>query len=183
MPSILWRRLDRPGHESCYLWSTGVDWRLAGTALVVDEGLPCHLVYSVACDREWRTRAATVSGQIGEGHVSVELLVAPDSTWQLDGHVIEGVAGCIDVDLNFSPSTNTLPIRRLGLEIGEEAEVRAAWLRFPSFELEPLVQRYRRLSDDTYRYESGTFSAELRVNDDGLVLSYEGFCEVEADSP
>ena len=66
--------------------------------------------------------------------------------------------------------------------MGRKAEVRAAWLRFPSFELEPLVQRYRRLDDHTYHYESGSFSAEIRVNDAGLVTSYEGFCEVVTET-
>ena len=43
------------------------------------------------------------------------------------------VAGCIDIDLNFSPSTNLLPIRRCNLAVGEAVAVNAAWLRFPGF--------------------------------------------------
>lgn len=31
-----------------------------------------------------------------------------------------------DLDLNFSPSTNLIPLRRLGLAVGAEAPVRAA---------------------------------------------------------
>jgi hypothetical protein len=41
------------------------------------------------------------------------------------------VTGCIDVDLAFSSSTNMLPMA-VGSAIGQEAKVRAAWLRFPS---------------------------------------------------
>ena len=90
--------------------------------------------------------------------------------------------GCDDLDLNFSPSTNALPIRRLGLAVGQAAEVRAAWLRFPSFALEPLEQVYRRTGDAIYRYESagGTFVADLEVNAAGLVIHYPGFCRAEA---
>jgi hypothetical protein len=85
------------------------------------------------------------------------------------------VAGCIDVDLNFSPSTNVLPIRRLNLAVGESQIVRAAWLRFPSFVLEPLEQRYTRIAEDRVHYESFTtnFQAELRVSRNGMVLDYE----------
>src|SRR5438132_1248052 len=79
----------------------------------------------------------------------------PARRWRLNGTECPAVAGCIDVDLNWSPSTNLLPICRLGLAPGQEAGVRAAWLRFPSFTLEPLEQRYRRLDAATYRYESG----------------------------
>lgn len=79
-------------------------------------------------------------------------------------------------------ATNALPIRRLGLAAGQAAEVRAAWLRFPSFALEPLEQVYRRTGDATYRYESagGRFVADLEVNAAGLVIHYPGFCQAEA---
>jgi len=92
------------------------------------------------------------------------------------------VTGAIDLDLNFSPSTNSLPIRRLGLAVLHEAEVQAAWHRFPSFTLEPLTQRYRRLDATTYRYESagGKFMTELRVNPAGFVTRYGDYWEAEA---
>jgi hypothetical protein len=98
--------------------------------------------------------------------------------WRLNGFDCPAVAGCIDVDLNFSPATNTLPIRRLDLAPGHESAVRAAWLRFPGFALEPLAQLYRRTSDATYRYESdgGRFSADLEINASGLVTRYPGLC-------
>ena len=178
MPTILWRRLDREGHEFCSLEGT----RLTGAAVIEQESLPCHLYYVAVCDESWRTRSTHVRGFLGAERVDVEISVTASGTWTLNGREISAVAGCIDVDLNFSPSTNTLPIRRLQLAVGEEAEVRAAWLRFPSFELEPLVQRYRRLDEHTYHYESGSFSAEVRVNDAGLVTTYEGFCVTAAQT-
>ena len=71
---------------------------------------------------------------------------------------------------------------RLGLAVGGEAEVEAAWLRFPSFELEPLPQVYRRLGESVYRYESagGKFVADLEVNQAGFVTNYPGFWQAEA---
>jgi uncharacterized protein len=176
VPSVLWRRLDRDGHEFCSLEGT----RLRGVAVIEHEGAPCRLGYEVECDTTWRTRWTQVRGLVGEQAINVAITADEHGVWRLDGEEIDTVAGCIDVDLNFSPSTNTLPIRRLRLAVGEEAEVRAAWLRFPSFELEAIVQRYRRLDERTYQYESGSFSAEVRVNEAGLVTAYEGFCEAAA---
>jgi hypothetical protein len=65
--------------------------------------------------------------------------------------------------------------------VGQQATVKAAWLRFPNFELEPLEQIYTKLDEHTYRYESGgrTFVAELEVNDFGLVTNYPGIWEEE----
>jgi hypothetical protein len=87
---------------------------------------------------------------------------------------LAAVAGCLDVDLAFSPSTNILPLRRLGLAAGESREVTAAWLRFPELTVEPLPQRYTRLDERRVLYESrgGAFTAELEVDELGLVVRY-----------
>lgn len=173
---MLWRRLDLPGHESARL----VGRNLSGTALFLHEGQPCRLDYRIVCDADWRTVSGKVSGWVGEREIEVECSV-DSGRWRLNGAECPQVEGCVDIDLNFSPSTNLLPIRRLGLAVGKEAPVRAAWLRFPSFALEPLEQVYRRLDEKTYRYESagGSFVRELPVNDAGFVTLYPGLWEAE----
>ena len=87
---------------------------------------------------------------------------------------IPSVACCLDLDLAFTPATNILPLRRLGLAVGESREVTAAWLRFPDLSVEPLPQRYTRLDERRVRYESrgGAFTAELEVDELGLVVRY-----------
>lgn len=175
--SILWRRLDQPGHESARLTQRETGWRLTGTAVFAHERLPCRLDYQITCDAVWQTLAGKVEGRVGEKVVEIEISVDPQRRWRLNGEERPEVRGCSDLDLNFSPSTNLLPIRRLGLELGHGAEVRAAWLRFPSFTLEPLEQYYTRIDEAIYRYESagGRFVTELRVNEAGFVTEYPGF--------
>jgi hypothetical protein len=174
---MIWRRLDIPGHESARL----VDRTLSGTAVFLHEGQPCRLDYLVVCDPDWRTVSGRVSGWVGDRTIEVECS-ADSGRWKLNGAECPQVEGCIDIDLNFSPSTNLLPIRRLQLAVGQKAPVRAAWLRFPSFALEPLEQVYRRLDEETYRYESagGRFVRELPVNDAGFVTLYPGVWESES---
>jgi hypothetical protein len=160
--SILWRRLDRPGHEQAILEQLDETWRLSGTAVFEHESQPCALAYRILCDRDWSTLSTTVSGWVGSRRIDVGV----DRTGNLEG--------CLDIDLNFSPSTNLLPIRRLNLAVGESAAVRAAWLRFPSFTLEPLEQTYTRLGERLYRYESagGRFVAEVEVDEVGFAVRY-----------
>lgn len=174
METILWRRLDRPGHESARLLSQDSHWHITGTAVFAEDREPCRLDYLVICNSGWETVSGKVTGWVGNEIVEVDLAVHSDHRWRLNGTERPEVAGCIDLDLNFSPSTNLLPIRRLNLAIGQGAAVRAAWLRFPGFTLEPLEQFYRRIDPTTYRYESagGRFVAELQVNDVGLVTLY-----------
>ena len=180
--SILWRRLDRPGHETAHVFETADGWTLSGAAVFLHEEEACDLAYRIVCGPDWRTRRTEVTGCMGGNSVLVRAEVAPSGEWTVGGERLDDLYGCLDVDLNFSPSTNLLPIRRLSLAVGEERPVRAAWLRFPSFRFEPLDQTYRRLSPDRYLYTSGggSFRAELDVDENGFVRRYPGFCEVEA---
>ena len=180
--SILWRSIYLKGHEACHVFSRNDNWNLEGTAVFSHNDQPCLLKYLVVCDAGWKTVSAMVSGWVGNRKVNIELTVDPELHWRLAGVECPAVAGCIDLDLNFSPSTNMLPIRRLDLPIGQQAEVKAAWLRFPSFELEPLSQVYRRDDESTYRYESGggSFVANLKVDALGFVKDYPGVWQAEA---
>lgn len=165
---MLWRRTDLAGHETTRLLGATI----SGAAVFAHDGAT-RLDYEIVCDESWRTRSAWVSGWIGAGLVHVRIAVE-NGVWTMNGDAVPAVADCIDLDLNFSPSTNLLPIRRLALAIGEEAEVRAAWLRFPNLTLEPLVQTYARLDANRYRYTSGggAFVAEMDVDDEGFPVKY-----------
>jgi hypothetical protein len=126
----------------------------------------------VSCSRAWETRSASIG--LSAGDATRELRLAAE------GPGVAGLAGCADVDVSLTPSTNTLPIRRLGLldlAVGESREVTAAWVRFPALSVEPLPQRYTRLAARRFRYESGggAFRADLEVDDLGLVVSYPPF--------
>jgi hypothetical protein len=182
--TIIWRRLDVPGHESARLLSRDVKQFLAGTSVFIHDGEPCRLDYSIVCSPAWQTESVSVRGWVGHREIEVDINVDSLCRWKLNGHDVPAVAGCLDVDLNFSPSTNLLPIRRLNLGVGQSAAVTAAWLRFPGFQLAPLPQTYRRDAEQTYRYESagGSFVRDLTVNDAGFVTHYPGFFTVEEAS-
>lgn len=174
-----WRRLDRPGHEAARLWRHDPIWQLTGTAVFEEDGHPCRLEYLVACDAEWRTIHARVTGWVGHRRLALELNADRARRWRLNGIPHDLLDGCLDVDLAFSPATNLLPIRRLALAEGGAGEAQAAWVRFPELSVEPLHQRYHRISAESYRYETldGAFAAELQVNTAGFVTRYPGLWE------
>ena len=181
LTAILWRRLDQPGHEACWLSRESPSWQLVGAAVFAEAGEPCCLSYHILCTADWRTVSATVEGRVGQQSLDVEIESDGGGHWQMNGVAAPQVAGCLDIDLSFSPATNLLPIRRLGLQVGQHAAVRAAWLRFPDLDLVPLEQTYQRLGESTYRYSSsdGQFVAQLTVNAHGLVTHYEGLWQIE----
>ena len=180
--TILWRRLDLPGHELARLEAREDGFDLSGTALFLQEGRPCRLEYLVTCDATWRTVSARIRGSTGDREVEIDVAVDEERRWRLNGEDCPAVAGCLDIDLGFSPATNLLPIRRLSLAVGEAAEVRAAWLPFPQLTFEPLPQVYRREGESIYRYESdgGRFVRTLEVDAAGFVTTYPGLWRAEA---
>jgi hypothetical protein len=175
---MFWRRLDRPGHEAARLVFHAPFWQLTGTAVFADGGVPCRIEYQVTCDAGWQTLAGQLSGWIGSRRVLCGIAADGRRRWRLEGREVPEVEGCADLDLSFSPATNLLPIRRLGLAVGVGAPVRAAWLRFPECRLAALEQRYERLDNERYRYEAGSgsdaFRVELLVASSGFVLEYPG---------
>jgi hypothetical protein len=170
--------------EVCGLWrhvaeDGGEGWALRGSAVFLADGVPTEARYRVIVDAGWRTVATHVGVVSGGEKRGLRLHVGPDERWFEGDREIDSVRGAIDVDLGLGASTNTLPIRRLGLAVGEAAELTAAWVRFPDLSVEPLRQRYTRLAERTYRYESieSGFTADLEVDDLGLVVRYPGWCE------
>jgi uncharacterized protein len=181
---ILWRRLDVPGHDAATLREAEGGTELRGMAVFHDERSPTALHYSVRCDPEWRTTEAAVDGWRGVRMVELRVRRAPAGGWTLNGVPCPAVAGCVDLDLSFTPATNLLPLRRLDLPVGQAAEVRSAWLEWPAAVLTPLVQRYARRSVAEYDYEAdlpGTakFVGVLRVDPNGWVLDYAGLWRAE----
>ncbi len=85
--------------------------------------------------------------------------------------------GCIDVDIQATPITNTLPIRRLDLKAGESMEIRLCYISMPDLIVSAASQRYTALDPGSlYRFESleDGFTADLPVDQDGFVLDYPG---------
>lgn len=146
----------------------------------VIEGRPVRLRYQIRVDSGWRVREADID------------LWAPDlrrlklrsdgaGRWtDARGGPLDDLRGCVDIDISATPFTNTLPIRRVGLEPGEDEEILVAYIRVPELTVKPVKQRYtclERGSDGClYRYEGldTGFVTNLPVDPDGLVVDYPG---------
>ena len=168
---ILWQGLIAPSMERFIATATGHGFELSGLILQAHEDTPYVARYLIEVDARWRTRRVEVELEDG-GRRTVSLTADGEGHWSRDSQHLADIDNCLDVDLEWSPSTNTLPIRRLAPAIGQSKDVRAAWVRFPSLEVKRLDQTYECLDDRRYRYRSGRFSADLAVDEDGMVLQY-----------
>lgn len=180
--TIIWRRIDVPGHDTCGLWRIAGGWRLAGTASFVHDDVPCQLNYVADCDADWNALAARVDGWVGTERVEIEVTPTRLYGWQLNRQEQEAVRGLQDVDLGFTPATNLIQLRRLALPVGAAADAPAACLRFPELQLDRLDQRYARVAANEYDYEAphAGYAGRLQTNDAGFVTVYPGLWQVEA---
>jgi hypothetical protein len=171
--TILWQDLQTGALDRCRLEAGPDGLRLSGVVLTAAHGTPLDVRYLVETGPGGLTRRVEL--ELDGGAVRRVLLADGAGRWRWEGGPeLAGVAGALDVDLTVTPATNTLPIRRLGLEVGQAAELLMAWVQFPGLEVVGSAQRYQRLAPDRWRFSTGDFTAELLVDPDGLVLDYGG---------
>jgi hypothetical protein len=180
-----WRHLGaREGFEVVFLRREGDGYRLDGQSAALDAGEAWGVRYSVTLDGGWATRSALVVGLSGSGAYEVLLEADGSGAWRLDGVPAPELEGCLDVDLEASACTNALPVKRLGLSVGETSDAPAAYVRASTLEVERLEQQYRRLEDlepgrTRYDYASPAFDFRAILTSDrfGLVVDYPGIAE------
>jgi hypothetical protein len=144
------------------------------------DGTPLRLRYEAHCDRDWRMVAIRVEDLNGDEQLV--LTHQADDCWRdSSGADRPELADATDIDIAATPFTNTLPIRRLGLEPGQAEQITVVYVAVtPSLSFRSARQRYTRLPDDgethRYLYESleSDFNRELLVDADGLVIDYPG---------
>ncbi|KQS64578.1 transcriptional regulator [Rhizobium sp. Leaf371] len=175
--TVRWRPLEGEGLEHLTLMprngpQPGI--RITSVVIGARAGIPYGVRYTIDCDPHWTTTALTLSTTTG---LHLSLVSDGLGHWQDgDGQALPAFDGCIDVDLAGTPFTNTLPIRRLSLR-PEDGTRSLDMLYIPFDTFEPLRdgQHYTCLTQDRlYRYEAAdrSFTAELPLDADGLVLDY-----------
>ncbi len=172
-----WRPAEGDGLEHLDLAPLPGGGLLASAVVIGGAGAdPFALRYRIRLGVDWRVREIAVERTDGR---SLGLVSPEPGRWQtIDGAPRPDLDGCIDVDIQATPFTNTLPIRRLGLTRAMGmAELPMVYVPLDTLAPVPDGQRYAALDDGRrYRYEAAdeSFAAELALDEDGLVLDYPG---------
>jgi uncharacterized protein len=179
--ALCWRRImDDKSLEYAVVQPLLAGVELTGTIVSIHNDAPLEVHYRIECGADWLTRTVSIEQRLGLQRSSLSLSSDGSGKWSdhRSGR-IDTMTGCLDVDLELSPITNTLPIKRLNLAVGQSEEIAAAWIRFPSLEIVHARQSYERLSDRTYRYRSlaSGFTADIEVDEIGLTIRYQGIWE------
>jgi uncharacterized protein len=186
------------------VWSGVEEWMTEAAAVVVTErGLggngiqigadpvPYRVGYQLNANDGFVTRAIDLTSSGDGWSRRLELVHDGSGRWEVDllddeGDVPGGpwdgslpdLSGALDIDIQNSPLTNTMPILRHGFRSGGEGDFVMAFVTTPSLRVEASPQRYEhvRSSDrgSVVRYLSrdGDFTAELELDRDGLLELY-----------
>lgn len=172
--TLSWIPWDSPGFEHARI-------RNAADAVVVDsvvagqsDGAAFGLTYRLELDPKWCLRRAEI-GPVGQTPL---VRTADGAGGWLDGNgeALPALAGAVDIDIQVTPLTNSLPIRRLALPVGESAEILTLYVTVPEYAVGTDRQRYTRISAHRYLYEGleSGFTAEIEVDAHGAVTAYPG---------
>jgi hypothetical protein len=155
--ALVWTGVEEPLFEVAF---AGVDRGLKarGTQL----GAAYRLSYELETDTGFVTQRFAAECETAEGSKRIELRRGA-----------ELVEDTLDVDLQFSPLFNTLPVLRDGLLHGGDARVYTmAFVLVPELTVTPSRQEYTPLEPGIVRYQSGSFSADISFDADGFVVHY-----------
>jgi hypothetical protein len=176
-----WQHRDaRIGFEVAFVHTGDNGYRVEGHTAAVEAGEAWAVEYVVTLDRGWLTLSARVQGQSATGRREVVLEAHGAGGWVINGAPAPELDGCLDVDLEASSLTNAFPVHRLGLEVGQEADAPAAYVRALDLSVVRLDQRYARGPDEgtrrRYHYTAPAFEFEtdLVYDEAGLLIDYPG---------
>ncbi|HZS13391.1 MAG TPA: putative glycolipid-binding domain-containing protein [Candidatus Dormibacteraeota bacterium] len=176
MSEVMWRREDGGVEHVVVSVAAGGGVDVDGVVVWPGDRGEAHRVrYTLRCDSAWRVRE--LRAEAPEDGTMLHVHADGEGSWRsFDSVGLPHLDGCVDVDLYAVVFTNTLPVRRLGLEVGESRAIDVAYVRLPSMAVERMQQRYTRVAADVYRYQSvaSGFTADLRVDAGGLVVDYPG---------
>jgi hypothetical protein len=179
MRALVWSGVEEwlAEHAQVDLLDDGV---LATGVQLGVEPEPYRLDYLLDVPHEWITRRLEIAASGAGWRRSLTLEHDGAGRWTADGERLTDVDGALDCDLAFSPLTNLMPVRRSALhEHAGSEDFLMAWVSVPDLRVHASPQRYEHVRPGVVRYVSrdGDFTAELELDDDGLVVRYPRLAE------
>ena len=134
--------------------------------------------YILKIDKKWEVLSFKIEFEINNVRKKLSGL-KKNNDWTINGNANPPFSGFTFIDISLTPFTNTLPIRNLRLNQGQEKEIEVIYIDILGNDIRPARQKYRRNTDVNFRYENipNDFEADIDVDEDGLVVYYPSLFE------
>ena len=170
--------------SKCWRWNTGTtdttDIHQTPDGLYL-RGQHNGTHYWLLADKAFRTQWVKVWQMAASERIAEKHLVRQAGGWRdaaTQTH-IPNSHSALDADIGCTAATNTLPINRLALSVGETRDINVLYVPVPSLTPQIARQRYSRHRGG-YTYENLTlgFSSRIEVDSSGWVTEYPTVCRL-----
>jgi hypothetical protein len=166
---VQWRTWDGTHHSS-----VSIRWENEGFT-VSGSSTRENVEYVMRLSPAWQVRQFLLFRDLEDP----DLWLATDGggRWgEMNGAHRTELDGCYDVQLDITPFTATLPIRRLPLLDGHSAEFPVVQVNTDTLEVVAVTRRYTRVDAHHWRLEHADSNriVELEVDQHGVVLDHPG---------
>lgn len=175
--SILWYGLQNDTDEHCavnYLDDViMVRSEIEGWA----QGIPVYADYTLKLDLQWNVQEFAINFHVRDTQHHYKFLRDGDGNWtDASGKSYPEFKGCSFIDISLTPFTNSLPINGLFLPHGESSDFDLVYIDIVANEIRKEHQKYTKAGHHNYHFENAdaSFTADLKVDDDGFVTEYPG---------
>lgn len=168
---MIWKGFQYASKEHCSVAIGADEILINGRIKSRPVDIDLDVSYSLRLTAAWETLAVRIAGRFENKAFDHDFQRA-DSVWKnWDG---TQYSGGLEPDISFTPLTNTLPVRRLNMRVGESSEIEVLYFDLATRLVDVRKQRYTRLSDFQYRFETvpADFEAVIEVDEDGFVTQY-----------
>ncbi|GHC75436.1 putative glycolipid-binding domain-containing protein [Limoniibacter endophyticus] len=177
--TVFWRRLDLEGLEHLQVSASASSVQVQGNLLCLEaDGIRVEHFWHLSPD--WRTLRLAIRRWM-QGRQDALILERTGTTWRVNGAHRADLDGLEEPDLSLTPFCNTLPIRRTGVKPGDTLELDVAYVDGATLEVSRSRQKYIRLDRNRVRYIDlgllAGFEADLTIDREGLVVTYDGLFE------
>jgi len=168
------------GHEVVHFDVGDDEVVLEGITVGVEEGVPWSIHYIINLTADWHVTSASVEDYAGR---RLAIKTNGKGSWVVNEEYCPELEGCLDLDFEASAVTNTIPVHRLDLEVEQQGESVAVYIRTNGLAIERLDQTYRRLPSAKdkilFDYKSPRFGYHdtLQFGLEGLAGKYPGIAE------
>lgn len=179
--SILWSGIENDTDEHCAInfLSDAIMVRseIEGWAHAV----PVYADYTLKLDLQWNVLEFDIRFHDRNTQHHYHFFRDGESNWaDVSGEAYPEFKGCSYIDISLSPFTNSLPINGLFLPHGESAQIDVVYIDILANVIRKDHQKYTKSGHHHYTFENGggNFTADIQVDDDGLVTHYPGLFDM-----
>lgn len=174
---VFWRRTDIAGLERLELSRSEEGIIARGTLLSLEDG-GLQVAHRWRLTPDWHVLRSEVE-RVGSGEPKRLVMERAGEGWTVDGVRRADLDGAQEPDLSATPFCNSFPIRRMSPQIGSWRTLDVCFVDASTMTVRRSRQTYTRLEPRRFRFTNPAtdFRAELEVDDEGLILSYEHLFE------